>query len=61
MAKGTYKMKKVMAEFEHGTLHSGAKHGPKGTSHKQAVAIGLDESRKAGARISFPKTKYRYV
>jgi len=47
-AKG--KMKKVMSEWHAGSLHSGSKHGPKVTSQKQAVAIGLSEARKAGKR-----------
>lgn len=38
------KVKKVMDEWETGTLHSGSKSGPKVTSQKQAVAIGLSES-----------------
>lgn len=40
------KVKKVMHEFKHGTLHSGSKTGPKVTSRKQAVAIALSEQRK---------------
>lgn len=43
----------VMSEFKHGTLHSG--HGGKVTNPKQAIAIGLSEARKAGAKI--PKKK----
>ena len=48
---GKAKMSKVMGEYKHHTLHSGSKKGPKVTNPKQAVAIALSESRKAGARI----------
>ena len=51
------KMKKVMHEFKMGDLHSGSKKGPKVKSRKQAIAIGLSEARKAGAKI--PKKKVR--
>ena len=37
----------VMHEFKHGDLHSGDKEGPKVKSRKQAIAIMLDEKRKA--------------
>ena len=47
MAKTPAKVKKVMGEFEKGTLHSGSKKGPKVTSAKQAVAIGYSEARAA--------------
>jgi hypothetical protein len=40
------KVHKVMHEFKNGELHSGSKHGPKVTSHKQAIAIAIDESKK---------------
>lgn len=39
-------MKGTMEEFKAGTLHSGSKHGPKVTSRKQAIAIGMSEERK---------------
>jgi hypothetical protein len=42
--------KEVMEEFEKGTLKSG-KSGKKVTSRKQAVAIGLSEARKIGAKV----------
>jgi hypothetical protein len=48
------KMSKVMNEFKHGELKSG-RSGQKVKSRKQAIAIGLSESRKAGAKI--PKKK----
>jgi hypothetical protein len=49
-------MKKVIHEFKEGALHSGSKKGPKVENPKQAVAIGLSEARKAGAKI--PKKKH---
>jgi hypothetical protein len=48
---GSSKVHKVMEEFEHKTLHSGSKKGPVVRNKKQAVAIALSESRKAGAKI----------
>ncbi len=42
-----------------GELHSGSKTGPKVTSRKQAVAIGLSEARKAGAKVPALKKKAR--
>lgn len=39
----------VMKEFKRGTLHSGG--GEKVTNPKQAIAIGLSEARKSGAKI----------
>jgi hypothetical protein len=50
------KVGKVMHELKAGTLRSG-RSGKKVTSRKQAIAIGLSEARKAGARI--PKKKAR--
>jgi len=44
------KVKKVMEEKKKGTLRSG-KSGKKVTSRKQAIAIGLSEARKAGAKV----------
>lgn len=44
------KVKKTMEERKHGTLRSG-KSGKKVTSRKQAIAIGLSEARKAGAKV----------
>lgn len=45
------KVGKVMGEFKRGELHSGSKKGPKVTSRKQAIAIGLSEARKEGERV----------
>ena len=43
------KVEKVMHEKKKGTLKTGS--GKKVTSEKQAVAIGLSEARKAGAKV----------
>ena len=48
-SKGKKKVEKTMSEYKHGTLKSGS--GKKVKSRKQAVAIGLSEARKAGAKI----------
>jgi hypothetical protein len=52
------KVKRAMHELKRGTLRSG-RSGRKVTSRKQAIAIGLSEARKAGARIPAknPRTK----
>ena len=52
-SKGKRKVHKVMKEHKEGKLKSGS--GRKVTSRKQAVAIALNEARKAGAKI--PKKK----
>lgn len=43
------KVEVVMKEFKRGTLHSGS--GQTVSNPKQAIAIGLSEARKAGAKI----------
>lgn len=48
------KVEKVMHEKKAGTLKSG-RSGKKVTSRKQAIAIGLSEARKEGAKV--PKKK----
>jgi len=50
----TRKVKRAMSERKKGTLTSG-RSGKKVTSRKQAVAIGLSEARRAGAKV--PKKK----
>jgi hypothetical protein len=52
-AAGGKKVAKTMGEYKRGTLKSGS--GKKVKSRKQAVAIGLSQARKAGAKI--PKKK----
>jgi uncharacterized protein DUF6496 len=43
------KVEKTMRERKKGTLRSGS--GKKVTSRKQAIAIGLSEARKSGAKV----------
>jgi hypothetical protein len=43
------KVEKTMRERKKGTLKSGS--GKKVTSRKQAIAIGLSEARKSGAKV----------
>ena len=45
-------MSKTMHEFKKGTLHSGSKKGPTVTSRKQAIAIGMNQDRKAGRDVA---------
>jgi hypothetical protein len=52
--KAQAKVKKAMEERKRGTLKSG-KSKKKVTSRKQAIAIGLSEARRAGAKV--PKKK----
>jgi len=52
--KAQSKVKKVMREKKAGTLKSGSS-GKKVTSRKQAIAIGLSEARRSGAKV--PKKK----
>ena len=49
--KAGAKVEKVMHEFKEGTLKGGKGKHPKVTSRKQAIAIGLSEARKAGAKV----------
>ncbi len=46
----SHKVEKVMHEFKEGKLKSG-RNGKKVTSRKQAIAIGLSEARKSGAKV----------
>jgi hypothetical protein len=52
--KAASKVKRAMHERKAGTLRSGGS-GRRVTSRKQAIAIGLSEARKAGAKV--PKKK----
>ena len=51
--KASEKVEKTMHEMKEGTLKTGT--GKKVTSRKQAVAIGLSEAKKEGAKV--PKKK----
>jgi hypothetical protein len=53
-SKSQKKISRVMTEFKEGELHSGSKKGPVVTSKEQAIAIALEESRKASG---MPKRK----
>jgi hypothetical protein len=48
--KAQKKVEKAMHERKRGTLRSG-RSGKKVTSRKQAIAIGLSEARKRGAKV----------
>ena len=48
--KASTKVRKAMRERKQGTLKSG-KSGKKVKSRKQAIAIGLSEARKSGAKV----------
>ena len=47
--KASSKVERAMHEKKAGTLRSGS--GKKVTSRKQAIAIGLSEARKSGAKV----------
>jgi len=53
--KASDKVEKAMHERKKGTLKSG-KSGKKVTSKKQAIAIGLSEARKKGAKVPRKKS-----
>jgi hypothetical protein len=52
--KSQDKVEKTMHELKHGKLKSGS--GRKVTSRKQAIAIGLSEARKEGAKVPAKKS-----
>ena len=53
--KAGAKVEKTMSERKKGTLKSG-RSGKKVTSKKQAIAIGLSEARKEGAKVPAKKS-----
>lgn len=53
--KAQDKVEKAMHEKKHGELKSG-RSGRKVTSTKQAIAIGLSEARKEGAKVPSKKS-----
>jgi hypothetical protein len=55
---GSRKVERAMHEMKHGTLKSG-RSGKKVKSRKQAIAIGLSEAPKAGAKIRKKKKSAR--
>jgi Family of unknown function (DUF6496) len=52
--KAQEKVKEVMHEFKEGKLKSG-RSGKKVTNPKQAIAIGLSQARKKGAKVPAKK------
>lgn len=48
--KASQKVERAMRERKRGTLRSG-RSGKRVTSRKQAIAIGLSEARRAGAKV----------
>jgi hypothetical protein len=48
--KAQKKVEKTMREYKHGKLKSG-RSGKRVKSRKQAIAIGLSQARKAGAKV----------
>jgi hypothetical protein len=53
--KAGQKVKRAMHERKRGTLKSG-RSGKKVTSRKQAIAIGLSEARRSGAKVPRKKS-----
>ena len=56
--KASQKVKQAMHERKRGTLRSG-RSGKRVTSRKQAIAIGLAQARRAGAKVPRKKTATR--
>jgi len=54
--KAASKVERAMHERKDGTLRSG-RSGKKVTNRKQAIAIGLSEARKAGAKVPTKRTR----
>ena len=53
--KAQSKVKRAMHERKRGTLRSG-RSGKRVTSRKQAIAIGLSEARRSGAKVPRKRT-----
>jgi hypothetical protein len=56
--KASQKVEKAMHERKHGQLRSGSS-GAKVKSRKQAIAIGLSEARREGAKVPKPSGRSR--
>ena len=56
--KASSKVKRAMRERKRGTLRGG-RSGKKVTSRKQAIAIGLSEARRAGAKVPHKRSSSR--
>ena len=52
--KACQKVERAMHKMKRGTLHSG-RSGKTVKSREQAIAIGLSEARKSGAKVPRPK------
>ena len=48
------KIGKVMGEFKRGKLRSGSEQGPRVKNKKQAIAIAMDEQRRADKKAKRP-------
>jgi hypothetical protein len=55
-ARASKKVERSMRELKRGELRSG-RSGKKVTSRKQAIAIGLSEARREGAKVPPPRKK----
>ena len=56
--KASKKVERAMRERKRGTLRSG-RSGKKVTSRKQAIAIGLSEARRSGAKVPRKRSSSR--
>ena len=56
--KAQNKVQRAMHERKHGTLRSG-RSGKRVTSRKQAIAIGLSEARREGAKVPRKRSSKR--
>jgi hypothetical protein len=56
--KATEKVERAMRERKRGTLRSG-RSGKRVTSRKQAIAIGLSEAHRAGAKVPTRRSRSR--
>jgi hypothetical protein len=56
--KASQKVEKAMHERKRGTLRSG-RSGKRVTSRKQAIAIGLSQARRSGAKVPRKRSKKR--
>jgi hypothetical protein len=54
--KASQKVRRAMRERKRGTLKSG-RSGKRVTSRKQAIAIGLSEARRSGAKVPRKRAK----
>jgi hypothetical protein len=55
--RASRKVRKAVHEWKRGKLKAGKGRHPKAKSRKQAIAIGLSEARKEGAKVPPPPKK----